>query len=235
MWTLALETSTDAGSVALLKDQTVLSLRDWRREKSHSELVTSTIEDCLSEASISVKKLNRIAVGHGPGSFTGIRIAINAAKTLSYSSGCLLYATDTFRTLAEPARLQTLPVLGLLNAHKNLIYVAAIDLSTGKYSIMPDALSVEEIELKIQSPHLCLGNGFDLWKDTFSERLRANLVRDPVFSDEPSAAHLGRIGAAASQAELISWQQLQPLYIRASEPEEKLKAGLFTDRSRINE
>jgi tRNA threonylcarbamoyladenosine biosynthesis protein TsaB len=235
MFTLALETSTDAGSVALLKDQSVLSLREWRREKSHSELVTATIQECLTEASISAKQLNRIAVGHGPGSFTGIRIAINAAKTLSYSSGCSIFATNTFRTLAEPARLQKLPVLGLINAHKNLIYVAAIDLSSGKYSIEPDALSVEEIEQKVRSPHLCLGNGYDLWKDTFSEDLRATLVRDPIYSDEPSAAHLGRISVTASQDELISWQQLQPLYIRASEPEEKLKAGLFTDRSRINE
>lgn len=235
MFTLALETSTDAGSVALLKDQTVLVLREWRREKSHSELVTSTIQDCLTKASIAVKQVNRIAVGHGPGSFTGIRIAINAAKTLSYSVGCPIFATNTFRTLAEPARLQNLPVLGLVNAHKNLIYVAAIDLSSGNYSIAPDALTVEELEQKIRSPHLCLGNGFDLWKDTFSQALCANLVRDPIFSDEPSAAHLGRIAAVTSQGELINWQQLQPLYIRASEPEEKLKAGLFTDRSRINE
>lgn len=235
MFTLALETSTDAGSVALLKDETVLSLRDWRREKSHSELVTATIADCLSEASITAKQLTRIAVGHGPGSFTGIRIAINAAKTLSYSAGCSIFATNTFRILAEPARLQSLPVLGMLNAHKNLIYVAAIDLSSGKYSIDPDALTVEEIEQKVRSPHLCLGNGYDLWKDTFSESLRANLVRDPIFSDEPSAAHLGRISVTTSKGELITWQQLQPLYIRASEPEEKLKAGLFTDRSRINE
>lgn len=235
MWTLALETSTDAGSVALLKDQNVLSVREWRREKSHSELVTATIQDCLSEGSTTAKQITRIAVGHGPGSFTGIRIAINAAKTLAYAAGCPIYATDTFRTLAEPARLQKLPVLGLINAHKNLIYVAAIDLTSNTYTINPDALSVAEIESKITTPHLCLGNGFDLWKDTFSERLRANLVRDPIFSDEPSSAHLGRIAAAASDKELITWQMLQPLYIRASEPEEKLKAGLFTDRSRINE
>ncbi len=235
MFTLALETSTDAGSVALLKDQNVLALREWRREKSHSELVTSKIQDCLSEASISAKQLNRIAVGHGPGSFTGIRIAVNAAKTLSYSAGCPIFATNTFRILAEPARLQSLPVLGMLNAHKNLIYIAAIDLSSGKYLVEPDALTVEEITQKIRSPHLCLGNGYDLWKDTFTEGLLANLVRDPIFSDEPSAAHLGRMSTTASQGELISWQQLQPLYIRASEPEEKLKAGLFTDRSRINE
>ncbi len=189
----------------------------------------------MSEASITAKKINLIAVGHGPGSFTGIRIAINAAKTLSYSVGCPIFATDTFRTLAEPAKLQELPVLGLLNAHKNLIYVAAINLSSGVYSIEPDALSVDQIEQKIRSPHLCLGNGYELWKDTFSQGLRANLVRDPIFSDEPSAAQLGRMAASSKQNEHISWQQLQPLYIRASEPEEKLKAGLFTDRSRINE
>ncbi len=134
----------------------------------------------------------------------------------------------------EPTKQQSLPVIGLLNAHKNLIYVAAFNLA-GDYTIEPEALSIEEIEQRVLSPHLCLGNGYALWKDVFSERLRANLVRDPIFSDEPSAAHLGRIAVLATTGELISWQQLQPLYIRASEPEEKLKAGLFTDRSRINE
>lgn len=237
MWTLALETSTEAGSVALLNNQSVVSLREWRREKSHSELVTSNIEACLSEASLPAKKIERIAVGSGPGSFTGIRIAINAAKTLAYAASCNIFAANTFRTLAEPTKLQQLPVVGLLNAHKNLIYIAALKLTDGKasYSIEPDALSVDEIERRIRSPHLCLGNGFGLWKDEFSEELRANLVRDPIFSDEPSAAHLGRIAASASKEELLTWQELQPLYIRASEPEEKLKAGSFTDRSRINE
>lgn len=237
MWTLALETSTEAGSVALLENEKVCSLREWRREKSHSELVTSQIQDCLSETKISAKEISRIGVGYGPGSFTGIRIAINATKTLAYAIGCKIFATDTFRIMAEPTKLQDLPVLGLLNAHKNLIYTSVLKIEDGKFvrTIEPSALTVEEIENQIRTPHLCLGNAFDLWKDTFPNSLLKNLVRDPAFSDEPSAAHLGRITFTAQESELSSWQKLQPLYIRASEPEEKLKAGLFTDRSRINE
>lgn len=228
MLTLAIETSSDAGSVALLENEKVLVLREWKREKSHSELVTSEISDCLAEAKLTAKKINRIGVGCGPGSFTGIRIAINAAKTLAYAVDCKIFATDTFQILIEPTHLQKLPVIGMLNAHKNLIYVGGTKLS-------PSALSVEEIEKHILTQHLCLGNAYDLWKESFSERLRGNLVRDPAFSDEPSAAHLGRMAARADANQLITWKELQPLYIRASEPEEKLKAGLFTDRSRINE
>lgn len=228
MLVLALETSTELGSIALFKDGSVISRSEWRREKSHSELITSKIDQALQEAKTTAKSLDRIAVGIGPGSFTGIRIALNAAKTLSYSVGCKVFATDSFRILAEPTHLQKLPVLGLLNAHKNLIYV-------GGTSISPTAITVDELELKISTPHLTLGNGFDIWKDSFSEKLRENLVRDPHFSDEPSAAHLGRIASSAQENELISWKELQPLYIRASEPEEKLKAGLLKDRSRINE
>lgn len=237
MLILALETSTEAGSIALLENEKVISLREWRREKSHSELVTSQILECLREANLEAKQLSRIAVGYGPGSFTGIRIAINAAKTLSYAVGCKIFATDTFRILAEQTKLQGLPILGLINAHKNLIYTAILKFEAGsfKYSLAPTALSVEQISQQIRSPHLCLGNGFDVWKDVFPQALCENLVRDPAFSDEPSAAHLGRIAVLTHESELTSWQQLQPLYIRASEPEEKLKAGLFTDRSRINE
>ena len=100
MFTLALDTSTSQGGVAVLEGERVLSRIVWSREKSHSEFLTPNIETCLRDAGLEVRALDRIAVGRGPGSFTGIRVAINAARALAYALSKPVFTFDTMEILA---------------------------------------------------------------------------------------------------------------------------------------
>ncbi len=151
MLVLALDTSTSQGGVALVearqknlqnsalalsqsigsdKSEVQLIVRSravWQRVKSHSEFLTPTIQTVLDETGATLKDVDAFAVGRGPGSFTGIRIAMSAVKGLAYALQKPVYAFDTLEILANSVTDHSRPVLSLVNAHKNLLFTNIYD------------------------------------------------------------------------------------------------------------
>src|SRR4026207_1298962 len=99
---LALTTSTDKGSLAILKDGEILSVKSWEK-KTHSEVLTYNFNLALRSARLKPDALTAIAVDRGPGSFTGCRMAVNMARTLGYSLKIPLFATTSLNILAYEA------------------------------------------------------------------------------------------------------------------------------------
>lgn len=235
MLTLALDTSTNQGGVAILNGPTVLSSRIWTRTKSHTEMLTPTLETCFREAGIRARDLQRIAVGKGPGSFTGIRIAINCARTLSYALKIPVFAFDSMEILSAGAHnlidsSQSVRLLALLNAYKNLFYLSLYESEYGSWRRThgPDALSLGEITLLVDSPVVCVGDGYaelNASSPLVQSELLKNLRRDTSLSDFPSPEVLGRMPDTGGGKPLV-WNEVQALYIRASEAEEKLRERL---------
>ena len=230
MAVLAFDTSTAQGSVALIEGEKVLSQRSWIREKSHSELLTAEIEAVLKEANFPAKNLRALAVGNGPGSFTGIRVAVNAAKSLGYALGLQSYVFDTNSILVEAIARADLPVLTLINAQKNAFFTAAFehDGKSWKETKPLEITNFEDLSKLLTRPHLCVGDGcLEIATGDLSPELKSSFVRDIAISDYPSAAVLGRMseGLVKSPAPLV-WNEVQALYIRASGAEEKAREGL---------
>ena len=122
MITLAIDTSTSQGGVALLGGEKVLARSIWSRGRSHGELLTPHIESALKETGQSLQSVERLAVGRGPGSFTGIRIGVNAARSLAYTLSLPIVAFDTTEILAAGVTRTDLPLITLLNAQMNLLF-----------------------------------------------------------------------------------------------------------------
>jgi tRNA threonylcarbamoyladenosine biosynthesis protein TsaB len=104
---LNIETATPVCSVALAEDDRIITLRESSEEKSHAENLVVFIEEILKEQHLSVHKLNAIAIGKGPGSYTGLRIGVATAKGLAYGAKIPLLAVSTLETLVQCA-LQTI-------------------------------------------------------------------------------------------------------------------------------
>ncbi|MCX6183209.1 MAG: tRNA (adenosine(37)-N6)-threonylcarbamoyltransferase complex dimerization subunit type 1 TsaB [Bacteroidetes bacterium] len=101
---LNLDTSTKLCSVSVAKDGVLLSLKEeYDDNYSHAEKLNVFIEAALSEAKISFKELNAIAVSKGPGSYTGLRIGVSTAKGLCFGLGIPLLAIDTLKSLSYGA------------------------------------------------------------------------------------------------------------------------------------
>jgi tRNA threonylcarbamoyladenosine biosynthesis protein TsaB len=101
---LAIETSTEICSAALVHENSALTHRSVNEKNIHSELLMVLIDEILKEANVSLKSLEAIAVSIGPGSFTGLRIGLSAAKGLALALGISLVPVPTLDGIAEEYR-----------------------------------------------------------------------------------------------------------------------------------
>jgi len=226
---LALETSTMLASVAIVKDGHLLCERRSERQRTHSEVVSGYVDQCLQEAQLKLSDIDVFAVGLGPGSFTGIRIAGNLAKTFAYSFAKPLVAIDSLTLLAEQHRQTKLPVLSIINAYKNMVYLGLFDFSepVPQFTYGPTAVSVRDLSTVIHQECLVVGDGYAAFQEYFPPELKKLLHRPDQALDYPEARTLGLLAhhkALANQT--IDWNSYTPLYIRASEAEEN-KRGIL--------
>ncbi|HLN95518.1 MAG TPA: tRNA (adenosine(37)-N6)-threonylcarbamoyltransferase complex dimerization subunit type 1 TsaB [Flavobacterium sp.] len=122
---LNLETATKNCSVALARDGVLLAVREVADAGyAHAERLHVFIEECLAEASVAFKDLDAIAVSEGPGSYTGLRIGVSAAKGLCYALGKPLIAVPTLEVLARAANTQTGTIVAMLDARRMEAYTA---------------------------------------------------------------------------------------------------------------
>lgn len=98
---LNIETSTPVCSVALAENETILALRESSEEKSHAGNLAVFIAEILSEKKISSTDLDAVAIGKGPGSYTGLRIGVATAKGLAYGAKIPLIAVSTLETMVR--------------------------------------------------------------------------------------------------------------------------------------
>jgi tRNA threonylcarbamoyladenosine biosynthesis protein TsaB len=97
---LCIETATSVCSVALVGDGSVVSVRESAANNAHSEELTVLIRDIMTENSLRFSELSAVAVSRGPGSYTGLRIGVSAAKGLCYALGIPLVSVDTLQSMA---------------------------------------------------------------------------------------------------------------------------------------
>lgn len=221
MLVLAFDTSTATGGVALFRDDQVLESTEWQRQGSHGELLTAKIESLLQNLGIELKQVDALAVGIGPGSFTGVRVAVNAAKSLAFALTKLIYTFDTSEIIAAGCRRTDLPLAILTNAHKNMVFATTFRYRDGRWQreLPLEARDPAKLGELIQEPHLCLGDGFDEYRDLIDP---ANLLRDPSHSDVPRPESMISL---MKNTQPLEWKAVQALYIRDSGAEEKLREG----------
>lgn len=125
---LNIETSTKNCSVAIAKNgETVLCREIAEEGYSHAEKLHVFIEEIMAEAGVSFTELTAIAVGQGPGSYTGLRIGVSAAKGLCFALNIPLIAVDTLETLASQAKVADGKIIPMLDARRMEVYSEIFD------------------------------------------------------------------------------------------------------------
>lgn len=100
---LSLETGTDICSAGLARDGRLISLRESGEGKNHARSLALYVREMLEEIGIEPRELDAVAVGRGPGSYTGLRVGVSLAKGLSYGLNIPLIAVDSLQSLARVA------------------------------------------------------------------------------------------------------------------------------------
>ena len=127
---LNIETATKNCSVSLAKDGSTLICKEIAEEGfSHAERLHVFIEEIIREAGITFQDLNAIAVSQGPGSYTGLRIGVSAAKGLCYALDIPLIAIDTLQTLARQVKQTDGCIVPMIDARRMEVYSAIFDVN----------------------------------------------------------------------------------------------------------
>ena len=133
MYILNIETSTKNCSVSLSNNgKTVHSKELSEAGFSHSEKLHVFIEEVLLESKLTFKDLSAIAVSKGPGSYTGLRIGVSAAKGLCFALDVPLISVDTLQVLANKAEVQNGIIIPMIDARRMEVYSAIFDKNYNK-------------------------------------------------------------------------------------------------------
>lgn len=125
---LCIETSTTNCSVAIAEDGKIKSIREENNQQySHAEKLHVFIEEVLKEANIDKKQIDAIAVSKGPGSYTGLRIGVSAAKGLCFALDIPLLSTLTLAVLVQQVSCEDSYIIPLLDARRMEVYSAVFN------------------------------------------------------------------------------------------------------------
>ena len=125
---LNIESSSTNCSISLSKNGELISLKEKNDEKySHSTKLHSYINEVISDSSITLKELSAIAVSKGPGSYTGLRIGVAAAKGLCFSLDIPLVSVSTLLVLSKQIKISSGLIIPVLDARRNEVYSAVYD------------------------------------------------------------------------------------------------------------
>ncbi len=122
---LNIETATKNCSVALAKEGKTIFYKEIAEEGySHAERLHVFIEEIIKEVGITLQDLSAVAVSQGPGSYTGLRIGVSAAKGLCYALNIPLIAIDTVQALASQVTISNGLIIPMIDARRMEVYSA---------------------------------------------------------------------------------------------------------------
>ena len=224
MLILAFETSAKAASVALMEDDRLLGESYQNTGLTHSQTVLVMAEDLLKQCSKTVSDLTAVAVAEGPGSFTGVRIGMAAAKGLAWGGEKPCVGVSTLESMALSLGIYDGYVCPVMDARRAQVYNALFSCGSGTLTRIREdrAIALGELgeELKnLKKTVFLVGDGSVLCYNTLSEQVPA-LVLPPEHR-----MHQRAVGVAlAARQKLLSGDTgdavgLVPNYLRLSQAE----------------
>jgi len=214
---LAFETATEALSVALYLDGQVHE-RFELAPRRHAELSLPWAQGLLQQAGVARSQLDAIAVGRGPGAFTGVRLAIALAQGIALGLDRPLVPVSTLEVLAAGAPADGPDrILAAIDARMGEVYVGAYQRIGGRLVALdreqvlaPDAVQLPAADGRWQG----VGTGFAAADGLLAQRLSAGI--DAIDASAlPRAGVLARLAAAAFEAgEAVPAERVEPAYLR---------------------
>lgn len=222
-YTLAFETSSAVGSVAIGRGAEVLEARTLSRPKAHAVEFLPTIKALCEAHQVEPTHIERVYVSAGPGSFTGLRMGVTAARMIALGVGALVVGVPTLEVIAQNALDADPPpsrVAVVLDAKRNRVYTAAFIRQGGAYVAMSDPIEADPFEFLSAQPDDCavLGEGI-LYHRPAIETSNRRILPESLY--RPRAETVYRLGFdRAERGAFSDRRNLVPTYIRPPEAEE---------------
>ncbi len=221
---LAFETSAKAASVALMDEKALLGQSYQNTGLTHSQTLLSMAEDLMKTCGCTPADITAVAVAAGPGSFTGVRIGVAAAKGFAWGNEIPCYGVSTLEAMARSLGLYSGIICPVMDARRSQVYNAIFKMECGNCTRIREdrAISLQELGAELQNfqePVFLVGDGSILCYNTLLEKVpglvcpaehRMHQKADGVALCALDAICRGESGNAES---------LSPNYLRLSQAE----------------
>lgn len=224
---LTLDTSTRVCSVALTNGERLVAEQLLNLDTRHSANLLEAVDVLLKVAGMEVADLDGFGVALGPGSFTGVRVAVATAKGLALATGKPVAGFSSLAMLAMNVPVAKYLVCPMFDARKKEVYAALYRCDGRPEALVNDCVTPPAKFLEgIEGPAVFLGDGALMYRDLITEALGERAIFAPFTCHCPKAS-MGALLAkeAFDRGETIPIDQLVPAYIRPSEAELARKAG----------
>ena len=224
MLILAFETTAKAGSVALLEDGKLLAESYQNTGLTHSQTLMVMAEDMLKQAGKTVADVTTVAVAEGPGSFTGVRIGVAAAKGFAWGAEIPCYGVSTLEAMAETLGVYEGHICACMDARRNQVYNALFLADRGNLERVSEDRAIALADLKsdlehIDGPVFLVGDGAALTYKTLKDAV-PEMVLPPEHRMHQRASGVAIVAARKIAAgESGDANALTPNYLRLSQAE----------------
>ena len=224
MRVLAIDTTSNVATAAVVEDELLLGERILNFKKTHSQKIMPMISELLSELELKATDIDVFAVANGPGSFTGLRIGVATIKALAHSVNKPVVGVSTLAGMAYNLPYCEHIIVPIMDARRNQVYTASYiwDEDGFKELSEDEAISIEECVASCGEflDTVFVGDGVGVHRAYIEEQLgdRAHFV--PASSALQRASSIAMIAMEkAKNGEVMKYNELVPFYLRKSQAE----------------
>ena len=224
MLTLAFETSAKAASVALTENGKLLGESYQNTGLTHSQTLMVMAEDLLKQCGKTMTDVTAVAVAEGPGSFTGVRIGVAAAKGLSWGGQIPCYGVSTLEAMAVSLGAWEGHICACMDARRNQVYNGLFRMNNGSVERVTEDRAIALADLKeelkeISGPIFLVGDGAVLTHKTLSGEI-GNLILPPEHRMHQRAVGVALLAEKKQiSGDVGDGNALSPNYLRLSQAE----------------
>ncbi len=214
---IAIDTSTDTASLAVVQDSEVLAELTWRCGQSHSTQLLPNLFHLLNQAKLSLEAASCIIVAKGPGSYNGLRVGISTAKGLAFSLGIPIIGVSTMEVEAYQQAEIGLPICPIFNAGRGEIATAIYQMKRDKWRQLTaeHITTVDALCSQITTKTIFCGEFVPFILAQLRERLKQRAVVLPPAAGLRRASFLAELGLKRLKAgDYDNLATLQALYLR---------------------
>ncbi len=214
---LAIDTSTDTASVAIVQNSQVLAELTWHCEQNHTTELFPRLLQLLSQVKLSPESISGIIVAKGPGSFNGLRVGVSTAKGLAFSLGRPIIGISTLEVAAYPHAETGLPVCPIFNAGRGEIATAIYQKRNKRWCqlVAEHITTVDALCSQITTKTIFCGDFMPSIATQLSKQLKQKAIILPPAARLRRASFLAELGLKRLEAgDYDNPATLQPLYLR---------------------
>lgn len=224
---LAMDTATKCSTVSLTRGTMaqgeVIASLSLSSSITHSRRLISCVDHLFGETGVGWDDIDAIAVGLGPGSFTGLRIGMATAKGFAAAAGKHLAGVPTLDALAAMCTTNK-PIQAVMDARKKQVYTATYQFDVEGCRLIRkseiEVVSPNELGRRISKPTMLVGDGIATYGSLWQEQLGELVSVAPSQLHLPSATAVGLLcGDNVNEEKYLDVSQAAPVYVRASDAE----------------